>query len=643
MRRGSGSWLAVALGLGVGLGSGWLTARPAAAENKSEQERGAAAYVSQALRAEVVGKNSDREGLLQAALEEAPDHPAARWQSGYVRSGKQWVKFDEVPEMAAKDQRLADYQRIRQRYADTVEGQLELARWCKKARLPEQWRAHLGHVLQLDPDQKEARTLLGYQRVNGRWLTERDVELARSRAAAADAALAEWRPKLIQIRDGLEQRTAKRQDAAQGRLAAIRSSEAIPAIEAVLCEAEGTALAGVNKLATMPAAEASVALARQALFSPWPAVRQAATAKLKTRPRETFVPVLLSAMGSPIQNRIELFEDPATGQLQSRSIFYRPGQDGDPAAVFDSIYSRNRAVNAAPAEDARRSLVYNDAARAAMARVYGAYGDGVLAQAAANAARLANRAALPLDPRGAAANLRRPGTAAAAQGGAMLAVNRAICRLLAEITGVNLPEAPDAWSEWWAETNEVYVPGYRPTSLGYGPDGRVLTARSQNPMWDSYSYGIPVYHSCLVAGTPVWTETGPVAIERVRVGDRVLAQDVDTGQLTYKPVLHTTVRENAPLVKLNLLDDTITASSGHPFWIAGQGWVKARDIGPSAHFHGAAGTTPLERSGPGGVGRVYNLIVADFHSYFVGKAMVLSHDITRRNPSAMLVPGLARP
>jgi hypothetical protein len=103
------------------------------------------------------------------------------------------------------------------------------------------------------------------------------------------------------------------------------------------------------------------------------------------------------------------------------------------------------------------------------------------------------------------------------------------------------------------------------------------------------------------------------------------------------------VRSGKQWRKFNLLDDTITASSGHPFWIAGQGWVKARDIGPSAHFHGAAGTTPLERSEPAGVGRVYNLIVADFHSYFVGKAMVLSHDITRRSPSAMLVPGLARP
>jgi hypothetical protein len=36
----------------------------------------------------------------------------------------------------------------------------------------------------------------------------------------------------------------------------------------------------------------------------------------------------------------------------------------------------------------------------------------------------------------------------------------------------------------------------------------------------------------------------------------------------------------------------------------------------------------------------YNLIVADFHTYFVGKAKILSHDNTIREPTVALVPGL---
>ena len=68
--------------------------------------------------------------------------------------------------------------------------------------------------------------------------------------------------------------------------------------------------------------------------------------------------------------------------------------------------------------------------------------------------------------------------------------------------------------------------------------------------------------SCLAAGTPILTDAGPVAVEKIKVGDRVLSQDAETGELAYKPVLHTTVRLNAELVKLELFDGTITCSVG---------------------------------------------------------------------------------
>jgi hypothetical protein len=88
------------------MAAGWTAAPCAASENKSQQDRAASAYVAEALRAEISGENSRRHGLLQAALEEVPDHPAARSQSGYVRSGGRWVKFDEASQSASSDQRL---------------------------------------------------------------------------------------------------------------------------------------------------------------------------------------------------------------------------------------------------------------------------------------------------------------------------------------------------------------------------------------------------------------------------------------------------------------------------------------------------------------------------------------------------------
>ena len=43
---------------------------------------------------------------------------------------------------------------------------------------------------------------------------------------------------------------------------------------------------------------------------------------------------------------------------------------------------------------------------------------------------------------------------------------------------------------------------------------------------------------------------------------------------------------------------------------------------------------------PAGV--AYNLIVADFDSYFVGDRGILVHDNTPRRPTAAILPGLAK-
>ena len=40
--------------------------------------------------------------------------------------------------------------------------------------------------------------------------------------------------------------------------------------------------------------------------------------------------------------------------------------------------------------------------------------------------------------------------------------------------------------------------------------------------------------------------------------------------------------------------------------------------------------------------RTYNLVVADFSTYFVGKEKILSHDVTEKKTTHNIVPGLAR-
>ena len=45
---------------------------------------------------------------------------------------------------------------------------------------------------------------------------------------------------------------------------------------------------------------------------------------------------------------------------------------------------------------------------------------------------------------------------------------------------------------------------------------------------------------------------------------------------------------------------------------------------------------------PAESGEAYNLIVADFNTYFVGKSGVLAHDIMPQRPTQAILPGIVK-
>lgn len=70
-----------------------------------------------------------------------------------------------------------EYERIRPRYPDTVDGQWALAEWCRQRQLLSQRETHLQRILALDPDHEQARRALGYSRVGGQWMTQDEAML----------------------------------------------------------------------------------------------------------------------------------------------------------------------------------------------------------------------------------------------------------------------------------------------------------------------------------------------------------------------------------------------------------------------------------------------------------------------------------
>jgi hypothetical protein len=51
---------------------------------------------------------------------------------------------------------------------------------------------------------------------------------------------------------------------------------------------------------------------------------------------------------------------------------------------------------------------------------------------------------------------------------------------------------------------------------------------------------------------------------------------------------------------------------------------------------------PVNSVEEGSHAETYNLVVDDFHTYFVGEEFVLSHDVTNRQPTAAVIPGLTK-
>ena len=127
------------------------------------------------------------------------------------------------------------------------------------------------------------------------------------------------------------------------------------------------------------------------------------------------------------------------------------------------------------------------------------------------------------------------------------------------------------------------------------------------------------------------------------MGDLVLAQNVETGELAYKPVLRTTVREPVELLILKAGEDRIQCTGGHNFWVPGSGWTHARKLKCLTRVHGVAGAVAVDSVRPGPTEKTYNLVVSDWNTYFVGRGKLLVHDVTLPGPTTTDLPGVKAP
>lgn len=605
----------------VGLGAIFAVCSKGIAESRAEKKRNADHLVQEALSREAFGLQRDRQKLLDQALKLVPGHPAAHWHTGHVWMGRDWVKVGDACETAQQKRQRGQYERERAHALDTPEDQLAMADWCADHQLSLREIAHLNRVIQLAPDHPTARARLGFQRVGGAWVQSQDIWQGMRDARSISICINKWQPAFEAIRKGLREDQPRKRAAASERLAEILTPENIPAMEAVLAtDSEVCALAAVEVLKDLPGHEAAASLARQTVFSQWPTVRRAAALGLAKRPRDHFVPMLLAELSSPIESRIQTAL--IGGRILYRHSFEREGQDAKQVNVLDTSFER------------RPSLVLTDNPAGAVGPVAGSR-----ALAAAQTDTMA-RAMRDLQIMASSRERARLQQNAFIQG-----MNERICRALNVATGEDLPPSPQIWWNWWNEQNEISFADEKPSEVAYNQDRRVYEdiVRVTESGSDGTSGGPRAPCECFVAGTPVWTVSGLVDIDKIKVGDLVLAQDPDTGELAYKPVLRVTIRPPEKLIRVRLASPRRTVlegSGGHPLWVSGEGWVLLRKLRSGMVLHGVDGSVVVSDVSEGSNQQTYNLIVMDFQTYIVGEEKILCHDNTPRGATNALVPGL---
>ncbi len=561
--------------------------------------------VSEALRAGADGDWSKRQQMLAGILRDSPDQSLARWHSGFLQYGRTWVHVDQLADLLPFHDVLNAYEERREPMSDDAPGNLSLANWCRRHKLPEQQRAHLTRVVQLSPNHAQARRRLGHERVDGRWVATQELWQAASDSRRWQQVFKKWHPPLQAIFAALQDTRMQQRNTARDRLLAIRDVEAIPVIEAVfLGQTSGQAATALEAIANMPEYEASVALARQAVIAPYRSVRDQALQLVKRRPLEDYVPALLNGLTSPVKSRV--FIDFVDGRLFYRHIFSQQNWEQNDLSVVDEryAYQPRGALPIATAGVQRINSGNTPEQLAAMA----------LASAQSNAT---NR------------ERQRHRQNVAAQ-----RLNQRIATVLAETTGQEgLTSVQDWWSWWDSDNGIVYL--QKPTNSRYVSNNYLL-AGSSTPGGG----GGGGRAECFAAGTPVWTASGPKAVEKVRVGDLVLSQDVESGEVIFKPVLLTSTRPEEELLRIDLGEDQLETTDGHPFWVSGHGWTLAKKLETPSSLYALDAQAKVHAVSKGSRQETYNLVVADFHTYFVGKSRVLVHDNTRQRATNAIVPGV---
>jgi hypothetical protein len=644
--------------------------------------RDAAAQVKLALWCEAHGFPAERLRHLVLAVLKDPSNATARGLMGLVAYRGRWQRPEAVGDKVREDAELAaalaEYNARRERTADTAEAQWRLALWCEGRGLGAEATAHLTAVVRLDPSREAAWLRLGCKKHDGRWMTEAQAAAEKEEKEAQKKADRRWKPLLARWRTWLGD--GNKRDEAARELAAVTDPHAVPSIWAAFVE-EGGGERGrakaVQLFGQIDAPRASRALAMLAVLDDSAEVRRAAIETLRGRDTREFLGPVIALLRKRVEYEVRPVGGPGTpgalfveGQrFNVRRLYAPPPMPDIPLFAGESV-----------SYDAYGSPVVSRFLGSSVeTRQVSHVESRTLGPAPAAAITFVERKGLRVDrfTRGDTESTTTTRTTTTPvehsvqipvgqlmlqyQTAALVAqqqqlddirviedynavsgrVNDRVTQVLRGVTGADYGEDAQAWTAWWVDqlgysfkaSPTQPVPTYvENVPLAYLPPGVATAAVDQagpstttTAVSTSFTPG-GVVHNCFKAGTPVRTLSGPRPIESIRVGDRVLTQDVRTGALGYQPVVAVFHNRPGATLRIDLGGESIVATTIHRFWKAGQGWVMARDLEPGDLLRTLGGTARVRAVEDDQVQPVFNLQVAEGGSFFVGAAGTLAHD-----------------
>lgn len=105
--------------------------------------------------------------------------PQTTFQVRTASGGEVVIDRSDVEQIHYQTEAHREYQRLRPRTPDTPHGHHKVAEWCLENKLFAERRSHLRRIIELDPDDPEARRALGYRLVKGQWMTREEEMAAR--------------------------------------------------------------------------------------------------------------------------------------------------------------------------------------------------------------------------------------------------------------------------------------------------------------------------------------------------------------------------------------------------------------------------------------------------------------------------------